>query len=219
MDKQRPRVKICGITNLEDAELALQAGADALGFIFYPPSPRNITIDEAEEIAKKLPPFVVRVGVFVDHDADALKQTVKRVGIGIVQYHGEESPVYCESFGFPYIKSIRMRDDVDLPDMSRRYEGACALLLDTYRPDLVGGTGQVFNWQQARRLGQKPVILAGGINADNVLTAIAAVEPYAIDVCSGVEAQKGRKDPEKLLALFSVLNTLANEPKQLYRKP
>jgi phosphoribosylanthranilate isomerase len=198
------RVKICGITNLEDALLAAKLGADALGFIFYPPSPRSIAPDAARAIIAQLPPFVTTVGVFVDENAATLKELAAQVGLDWLQLQGKETPEYCRGLGRRVIKAFRIRDENSLQELAA-YQGVVqALLLDTYKEGLVGGTGETFNWdlaREARKYG--PVILAGGLTAENVAQAIAAAQPQAVDVASRVEAAPGKKDPEKLRAFFA----------------
>jgi len=199
-------IKICGITNLEDALLAAELGADALGFIFYPPSPRSIEPDAARDIIAKLPPFVSTVGVFVDEDAALIKELAASVGLDWLQLHGKETPEYCRTLGRRVIKSFRIRDENSLASLAA-YRGAVqAMLLDTYKKGQVGGTGETFDWDLARRARQYgPIILAGGLTPENVAQAIAIAQPQAVDVASGVEAAPGKKDPEKLRAFFAAM--------------
>jgi phosphoribosylanthranilate isomerase len=194
----RTRVKICGITRLEDARTAVAAGADALGFVFYPPSPRNVSVEQAADIACRIPPFVTRVGLFVNADRDTIAEVVERVGIDLIQFHGDECPDYCAGHGRPYIKAVRMKDDVDVAAERRRYCAAAALLLDAYRPGIPGGTGKAFDWQRIPAELAGEIILAGGLTPENVVEAIRAVNPYAVDVSGGVERAKGVKDPDKI---------------------
>ncbi|RJR42101.1 MAG: phosphoribosylanthranilate isomerase [Deltaproteobacteria bacterium] len=200
------RVKICGITNLEDAMLAAHLGADALGFIFYPPSPRSVEPEAAKNIIAQLPPFVTTVGVFVDEDAAKVKELAAAVGLDWLQLHGKETPEYCRSLGRRVIKAFRIRDNNSLSEM-KTYRGvAQAFLLDTYKKGQVGGTGETFNWDlalEAKKSG--PIILAGGLTAENIAQAIVAVQPFAVDVASGVEAAPGRKDPGALRAFFKAV--------------
>ncbi|MBM4295217.1 MAG: phosphoribosylanthranilate isomerase [Deltaproteobacteria bacterium] len=200
------RVKICGITNLEDALLAAELGADALGFIFYPPSPRAIESDAARTIITQLPPFVTTVGVFVDEDAATVTELAALVVLDWIQLHGSEGPDYCLGLERRVIKAFRVRDESSFGEMEK-YRGAVqALLLDTYKPGHVGGTGETFNWDLARRAKQYgPIILAGGLTPDNVARAIQTVQPQAVDVGSGVEAFPGKKDPDKLRAFFNAI--------------
>ncbi len=206
------RVKICGITNLEDALLAADLGADALGFIFYPPSPRSVEPDAAKAIIAQLPPFVTTVGVFVDEDAATVKELAAAVGMDWLQLHGKETPDYCRSLGRQVIKAFRIRDEKSLADLAA-YQGAVqALLLDTYKKGQVGGTGETFNWDLAREAKKNgPIILAGGLTPQNVALAISAAQPAAVDVASGVEAAPGRKDPAKLRAFFAAVKGPGNQ--------
>jgi phosphoribosylanthranilate isomerase len=197
------RIKICGITNLEDALLAAEMGAQALGFIFYPPSPRKVDPEAAREIIRQLPPLVLSVGVFVNEEAAVVQELAARVGLDWVQLHGQESPEYCRSLGRRVLKGFRMKDEASLQELPA-YRGAVqAFLLDTYKHGQTGGTGEAFNWELARKAKRYgPIVLAGGLTADNVAQAVATVRPQAVDVASGVEAAPGKKDPEKLRAFF-----------------
>lgn len=198
------RVKICGITNWADARLSIDAGASALGFNFYPPSPRAVTPAQAWEILRRLPPFVEAVGVFVNWTADAIDVLARALRLHAVQLHGDESPAAVANCAaaHPVIKAFRVHDGFR-PAVLARYRRAAAFLLDGFRANLRGGTGTPFSWhiaRQARRYGK--VILAGGITPENVAQAIGEAEPFAIDVCSGVEAKPGRKDPARVRALM-----------------
>jgi phosphoribosylanthranilate isomerase len=200
------RVKVCGITNLEDALLAAELGADALGFIFYPPSPRKIAPEEADAIIGQLPPFVSTVGVFVDEDADLVREAAARLGLDWVQLHGQESPEYCRTLGRRVIKGFRIQDENSLPGLAAYRGAAQALLLDTYKKGQTGGTGETFDWRlanEARPYGS--IILAGGLTPYNVAQAIATAQPRAVDVASGVEVAPGKKDPEKLRKFFAAI--------------
>lgn len=200
------RIKICGITNLEDALLAADLGADALGFIFYPRSPRSVAPDAARAIIAQLPPLVTTVGVFVDEDAAAVKELAAKVGLDWVQLHGKEPPEYCRSLDRRVLKAFRIRDESSLADLAAYRGAAQALLLDTYKKGQVGGTGATFNWDLAREAKKYgPIILAGGLTAENVAQALAAAQPDAVDLASGVEAVAGKKDPEKLRAFFKAV--------------
>jgi phosphoribosylanthranilate isomerase len=190
------KVKICGITNLEDALFAAGCGADALGFVFFSESPRYIDPVKAGEIIDALPPFISTVGVFADADENSVKHAVNESGVGILQFHGSEGPEYCSSFGMPYLKAFKIRGMESL-DALKDYRDAAAFLLDTYSEKEMGGTGVAFNWDIA--VAAKPfgrIILAGGLTPENVAEAVRKVAPYAVDVSSGVEAAKGKKDPE-----------------------
>ncbi|MBI4847224.1 MAG: phosphoribosylanthranilate isomerase [Nitrospirae bacterium] len=192
------RVKICGITNLEDAEAAVKFGADALGFVFYSKSPRVVSPDNAKAIISSLPPFISTVGVFVDEDKTSIEKIAAYTGLSVIQLHGAEPPQAC-SFSQKVIKAIRVKELTDL-EYLKNYSSVSAFLLDSYSPDSYGGTGQVFNWDiavEAKKFGN--VILAGGLNYMNIEKAIRTVKPYGIDVATGVEGVlKGKKDLMKL---------------------
>lgn len=201
------RIKICGITNLEDALLAAELGADALGFIFYPPSPRAVAPDAARAIIAQLPPFVSTVGVFVDENAATVKELAAQVGLDWLQLHGQETPEYCRSLGRRAVKAFRIQNESSLTGLAAYQGAAQAFLLDTYKKGLIGGTGETFNWDLALKAKQYgPIILAGGLTPANVAQALAAAQPQAVDVASGVEAAPGKKDLEKLRAFFRVVN-------------
>lgn len=192
------KVKICGITNIEDATAAVDAGADALGFVFFTESPRCITPSDAAEIICRLPSFVTTIGVFVNETPDAINATIAATGIDVVQLHGDEQPESC-SFHRRVIKAIRVKS-LDSLEPLMRYKGIVSdFLLDTYSPDALGGTGQIFNWDiavEAKQFGR--IILAGGLIPENVAEAVRRVRPYGVDVSSGVELKKGKKDHGKV---------------------
>jgi phosphoribosylanthranilate isomerase len=194
--RSTPKVKICGITSPEDALFAAEAGADALGFVFYEGSPRHVFPETVMEIISALPPFVTTVGVFVNAPPAEIREVLALTGLDVVQLHGDEPPE--EASLFPrVIKAFRVRDVTVLEEI-RRFR-ASAYLLDTYDPDVPGGTGKSFNWEIAREAARfGPVILAGGLTPGNVAEAVRTARPYAVDVSSGVEAEKGKKDPEKV---------------------
>jgi len=194
----RTRVKICGITRVEDGLAASRWGADAVGLVFYPPSPRAVSEERAAEIAASLPPFVTTVALFVDETADRVERVLSRVRIDCIQFHGDEPPAYCRGFGRPYIKALRMRDGVDPQREAERHQAAAGLLLDSYRPGVPGGTGATFDWGRVPAAIGRPVVLAGGLEPGNVAEAIARVRPYAVDVSGGVEREKGVKDADKI---------------------
>ena len=198
----RTRVKICGITRLEDALAAVRAGADAIGLVFYAPSPRAVTAARAARIIQRLPPFVSSVGLFVNATADAVAATLEQVPLDLLQFHGEETPAVCESHGRPYIKAVRMRPGIDLRELERQYSRALGLLLDSYQPGKPGGTGTTFDWGCIPQALRGRIILAGGLSPDNVEAAIGQVHPYAVDVSGGVEQEKGIKDEEKIRAFM-----------------
>ncbi len=198
------RIKICGITNVTDAQLAAELGADALGFIFFPQSPRSVTPEKARHIIAQLPPLVLTVGVFVNEEAAAVREIASRVGLDWLQLHGEESPDYCRSLNRRVVKAFRLKEGEGLPNFSPYQGAAQAFLLDAYRPGVPGGTGATFDWHLARQAAKcGPTILAGGLTPDNVAQAVETARPQAVDVASGVEAAPGKKDPEKLRAFFA----------------
>ncbi len=200
------RIKICGITNLDDALLAVELGAHALGFIFSLQSPRKVEPEAARRIITHLPPFVLTVGVFVDEESAVVRDLAAGVGLDWIQLHGSEPPDYCLSLERRVIKAFRVRDESSLSEMEKYRDAVPAFLLDTYKPGQVGGTGETFNWdlaRQARKYG--PIILAGGLTPDNISQAIITARPQAVDVASGVEAAPGKKDPEKLRAFFNAI--------------
>ncbi len=195
---KRTRVKVCGITRTEDALSAAELGADAIGFVFYEKSPRYITVKKAAEIAKSLPPFVNKVALFVNASDKAIKSVLDTVPVDILQFHGQESQKICQSYGWPYIKAIRMCDGVDPVQLSHDYADASAFLLDSFVAGTHGGTGQKFDWSKVPLDLNKPMILAGGLSFENVAKAITKVSPYAVDVSSGVEIEEGVKDAAKI---------------------
>ncbi|MEE9254868.1 MAG: phosphoribosylanthranilate isomerase [Pseudomonadales bacterium] len=195
----RVRVKICGITRVEDARTAVAAGADALGFMFYEPSPRAVDLALARAIVAELPAFVTVVGVFVDPPRAAVDAVLREVGLDVLQFHGDESPADCERFGRRYIKTVRMAPGVDVQEAARRHVHAHALLLDTYVSNQPGGVGKTFDWSLVPDELTMPVVLAGGLIPENVGDAIRQVRPCAVDVSGGVEGpRKGIKDPQKI---------------------
>ena len=206
----RTRVKFCGITQLSDALEAVRLGVDALGFVFYPPSPRNIEIEKAAEIMRQLPAFISCVGLFVNSTEEHIAQVVQSTSINVFQFHGDESAEQCKGFSerynMPYLKAVRMKPEIDLESMAREYSSAASLLLDSYEKGIPGGTGATFDWERIPSGLSKPLILAGGLSIDNVATAIQKVRPYAVDVSGGIELVKdqvqlkGIKDAAKMAA-------------------
>lgn len=191
----RTRVKICGITRPQDALDAVAAGVDALGLVFYPPSPRAVTVQQAAAIAAVIPPFITLTGLFVNASAQAIREVLEQIPLGLLQFHGEEGPRECAAFApCPYVKAVRMREDTDLHRFAKEYGDACGLLLDTYVKGVKGGTGKTFDWHKIPSDSGKPLILAGGLNPDNVAQAVRTARPYAVDVSGGVEKAKGIKD-------------------------
>jgi len=197
------KVKICGITSAQDANAAIEAGADALGFMFYEPSPRNLTIKAAREIIRSLPPFITKVGVFVDAAESTIREAISECALDAVQFHGNEAPDVCRRFPIKVIKAFRILDTGSLAGLSLYQTNAW--LLDSFVSGKHGGTGAVFNWDialQAKRLGT-PIILAGGLTPENVVDAVRKVQPYAVDVSSGVESAPGRKDRDKMKSFIT----------------
>jgi phosphoribosylanthranilate isomerase len=202
----RTRVKICGITRVEDALAAVAAGADAIGLVFAEVSPRHVSVDQARAIRAALPPLVSVVGLFVDAAPGHIRAVLGQVAIDLIQFHGRETPEHCRGYGRPYIKAVSMRPDVDLPTAARQYDDAAGLLLDTHSVSAAGGTGEAFDWARVPHDLGRPLILAGGLTPDNVAQAIRQVRPYAVDVSSGVEQAKGIKDPAKIMAFMRGVN-------------
>lgn len=198
----RVRIKICGITRPVDAVVASHSGADAIGLVFYEKSPRCINIETAISIVNAVPPFISKVGVFVEPDETTVRSILENISLDSLQFHGDESPELCRKFDKPYIKAVRMAAGADLLEYAGRYSDASALLLDTHVEGIHGGTGRVFDWSLVPADPGKPVILAGGLNAGNVGEAIARVNPYAVDVSGGVESEKGIKDKNRIDAFI-----------------
>ena len=194
----RTRVKICGITRVEDAVSAVNAGVDAIGLVFYAPSPRYVTVAQAQLIMAAIPPFVSVVGLFVNAPQTEIESVLSKVRLHIVQYHGDETESDCQQINLPYYKAIRVKADTNLLQCEVAFSSAQALLLDTYSEAAVGGTGQVFDWSLIPKNLTKPVILAGGLTQYNVAAAIQQARPYAVDVSGGVEQSKGIKDAAKM---------------------
>jgi len=194
----RTRVKICGITRIEDAAVACACGADAIGLVFYSPSPRSIGVDVATAIRESLDPFVATVGLFVNAEPMEVRETARSVGLDLVQYHGEEPPEQCDDIGLPYVKAVRVRAVADILRAAERYPRAKALLLDAYDEAKWGGSGKTFDWSLIPERVDKPLILAGGLSAANVAEALVKVRPYAVDVSGGVERSPGVKDGAKI---------------------
>ncbi|WP_339082400.1 phosphoribosylanthranilate isomerase [Pseudomonas sp. TMP9] len=199
------RSKICGITRIEDALAAVEAGVDAIGLVFYAPSPRCVTLQQARLIIAALPPFVTTVGLFVDASRCELGEILDAVPLDLLQFHGDETPDDCDGYHRPYIKALRVRPDDDIAAQVALYKNASGLLLDTYVPGIPGGTGEAFDWSLVPDNVDKPVILAGGLTAENVAQAIAQVRPYAVDVSGGVELAKGIKAATKIRAFMQAV--------------
>jgi len=198
----RTRVKICGITRLQDAQFAAKLGVDAIGLVFYKKSPRAVSVKTAQKIIQALPPFVTTVGLFVNAEPTFIHNILAQVPLDILQFHGEESPDDCSRFDKPYIKALRMRQNVNVQAFAQRYSDAKALLLDSYVQGIKGGTGVVFDWQQVPSDLSKPIIIAGGLTPNNVSQVITTLCPYAVDVSGGIESAKGIKDADKMTAFM-----------------
>jgi len=198
----RTRVKICGITREKDALDAVRLGTDAIGLVFYPPSPRAVTIEQAANIVSRLPPFITVVALFVDASRDAIAAVLDQVRIDLIQFHGSETPEDCSGHDRPWIKAVRMQENADLYAIKERYADASALLLDAYQAGKPGGTGTVFDWSRIPTDMASSIILAGGLSAENIESAIQQVQPYAVDVSGGVEQSKGIKNTDKIAAFM-----------------
>ncbi|MEN6587249.1 MAG: phosphoribosylanthranilate isomerase [Sulfuricella sp.] len=196
------RAKICGITTIEDGRMAARHGADAIGLVFYPPSPRYVSVAQAAAIAAALPPFVTTVGLFVNPQASEVEAVLRELRLDMLQFHGDETPEFCASFGVPWLKAVRVKPGVDLVQCAIRYRDAKGLLLDAFVAGTPGGTGQSFDWGLIPAELPLPVILSGGLDPTNVRAAIEQVKPWAVDVSSGVEASKGIKDAAKIAAFM-----------------
>lgn len=206
MNKLRTRVKICGITRIQDALTVARFGVDAIGLVFYQQSPRYINFEQAAKIIQQLPPFIHTVGLFVDADQSYIEQAISQTKIDILQFHGNESEQDCVIYSLPYIKAIRVKNDINISMIEEQYDSASALLLDSYDQDFFGGTGHTFDWNGVSKCREKPIILAGGLNESNVARAIRQVAPYAVDVSSGVEQKKGIKDKIKINNFMNEVN-------------
>jgi len=200
------RSKICGITRIEDALAAAQAGADAIGLVFYAKSPRAVSVQQARDIIAALPPFITTVGLFVNASRCELTEILEAVPLDLLQFHGDETPGDCEGYHRPYIKALRVRPGDDLEAACRAYANASGILLDTYVAGVPGGTGEAFDWALVPEHLSKPIVLAGGLSAGNVAEAIARVKPWAVDVSGGVEASKGIKDHGKITAFIDAVS-------------
>jgi len=198
----RTRVKICGITRVEDARAAVAAGVDAIGLVFYPQSPRCVTIPQARTIARTMAPFVTVTGLFVNAPAADVNAVLSGVPLGLLQFHGQEDNAACAAFGVPFIKSVAMRPGLDCTRVMSGYPDAAGFLLDTWQPDIHGGGGVSFDWQAMPDETGQALILAGGLTPENIETAIRTARPYAVDVSSGVELAKGIKSAEKINAFM-----------------
>lgn len=199
------RVKICGITRVEDAQLSEQLGADALGFVFVKASKRFITPEASKAISDQIAPFITRVGLFLNASVQEVEQALKLMPGMLPQFHGQETPADCDRYGVPYLKAIGLGTGMPSVASLQAYKHAVAFLFDSNEPGQLGGTGHVFDWQKLDKNIGKPLILAGGLNADNVSSAIEQVRPYALDVSTGVEVSKGVKDHAALRSFMSAV--------------
>lgn len=204
----RTRVKICGITRVEDAIAAVKHGSDAIGLVFYASSPRSVSIERAAEIVAALPPYVSAVGLFVNAAPIEIESVLKRVRLDCLQFHGDETPTECAQINIPYYKAVRVKTDTNLLQYEADYHQAKALLLDAYSEKAFGGTGQVFDWHLIPPNLSLPVVLAGGLTVENVASAIMQVKPYAVDVSGGVEISKGIKDEMKIASFMCEVDQL-----------
>jgi phosphoribosylanthranilate isomerase len=203
----RTRVKICGITRVEDGLAAARAGADAIGIVFDPRSARCVPLERAAQIAAAMPPFVTVVGLFVDAAPETIRETLNHVRIDLIQFHGAETPEQCRQYPRRYLKAISMKPGIDVRAAEREYADAAGLLLDTYHPGMAGGGGERFDWARVPRDLTKPLVLAGGLSPGNVAEAVRALRPYAVDVASGVEQSKGVKDAAKIFEFIESVKT------------
>lgn len=199
-----PRIKVCALTRVEDVQAAVAAGVDAIGLVFYPESPRHVTIAQAVTLCREIPPFVTIVGLFVNASRAEVHRVVESVPLNLLQFHGDETVDQCEGFGLPYLRAARVRPGVDLLEFATQFPSARALLLDTWTP-AYGGSGESFDWSLVPASCPLPVILSGGLTPDNVAEAIRQVRPVAVDVSSGVESAKGIKDAAKIRAFVSAV--------------
>ena len=201
------KVKICGFTEAENARQAAIAGVDAIGLVFYDKSPRNVDILRAQEIIEALPPFVNRVGLFVNANPSFVDEVLCEVSLDTLQFHGDESPLDCSQYQMPFIKSLRVKPETNVLQVADEFSSASAILLDSFNPSAYGGTGEAFDWSLACVDISLPIILAGGLNETNVSVAISQVKPYAVDASSGVESAPGVKDIDKIVAFIRNTNS------------
>ena len=206
----RTRVKICGLTRPEDAQAAVHAGVDAIGLVFYPPSARAVNWEEAAQLTQGLSPFVTVVGLFVNPLGEEVERVIQNTRIDLLQFHGDESDGFCSGFGKPYMKAIRMKSGLDLRIEISRYPGSSGILLDAWHPEEQGGTGETFDWKRVPAELKSSIVLAGGLTVSNVSLALAEVQPYAVDVSSGVEEKKGIKDAAKMMAFLKEVEDYDN---------
>jgi len=195
----RTRIKICGITRAEDANAVVNAGADAIGLVFYPPSPRAVSIEQAAAAVADVPAFITVTALFVNPTVEEVQSVIDSVRIDLIQFHGDEDDDFCRQFNRPYIKALRVRQASDVVASCMRFPGALAILLDSYKPGVPGGTGETFDWSLVPETPPKPIVLAGGLEPSNVASAIEQIHPFAVDISGGVEAAKGIKDHGKII--------------------
>jgi phosphoribosylanthranilate isomerase len=207
------RIKICGITRVQDALDAARAGADALGLVFYAASPRCVDIATAKKIIAALPPFITTVGLFVNAKAGDVRAVMQQVPLDLLQFHGDENAEFCQQFEKPYMKAVRVKAGVDLLQYASEHRTAKALLLDAYREEAYGGTGHIFDWKLIPQNVPLPIVLSGGLSAANVMQGIQSVKPWAVDVSSGVEADKGIKDSAKVTAFTQAVRNADKDAK------
>lgn len=210
----RTRIKFCGITSVEDARSAVDAGADAIGLVFHPQSSRYVTLEEARKIASSVPALVSVVGLFVNPTVEQVQAVLRQVRIDLLQFHGDEQQVFCEIFGRPWMKALRVRSDMDIAGRIADYPDAAAILLDAWHPQVAGGTGEGFDWNLIENsLSRERLVLAGGLDAGNVGEAIARVNPFAVDVSSGIEEAPGKKSAALMQAFYKAVNSTAEQLK------
>lgn len=200
----RTRIKICGITRVGDAQAACALGADAIGLVFYPPSSRNVTLEQAQRIARSLPPFVSAVALMVNPDPDLVRAVIDTVRPAALQFHGDETPEECMRYGHPFLRAARMREGLDLLDFAQQFSASQALVLDAFVPGY-GGGGEVFDWSRIPANVAHPLVLSGGLHAANVTQAIGRVRPWAVDVSTGVEASKGIKSAQRIAEFIAAV--------------
>ena len=207
------RIKICGITRVEDALAAAQAGADAIGLVFYASSPRAVSVETAREIVANLPPFITAVGLFVNETAAEIERIYDRARLDLLQLHGNETPQFCAGLGVPFLKALRVKPGDDVAQLMNPWDDARSILLDAYKEGVPGGTGEVFDWSQVPRSLAARIVLAGGLTPDNVYSAVQETQVAAVDVSGGVEAGPGLKSSEKIAAFVAAVRSADQNPK------
>ncbi|NBQ33767.1 MAG: phosphoribosylanthranilate isomerase [Gammaproteobacteria bacterium] len=202
------KIKICGLTDPENSKQIASLDIHAIGLVFFNESPRAVSIEQANEIIQELPPFINKVGLFVNANSNFVDQVLNSVNIDTIQFHGDESSSDCSQFQMPFIKAIRMREGINLLSQAEEFSSASGLLLDSFEEDSYGGTGKSFDWNLIKNNLDLPIILAGGLNKDNIMSAIEKTQPYAIDISSGVEVDKGIKDIEKTKEIIEIVKSI-----------